>query len=68
MKKTRTFMLVLATFGLLIGTSSCVVHHHHDNGKHKGWYKKGHPGKGHGHHKHFNSSPTSATMTIEAGR
>jgi hypothetical protein len=57
------FVASLITFHL----SSClVVHGHHDNGKHKGWYKskggvsqgnKGakavpmHPGKGHGKHK-----------------
>jgi hypothetical protein len=39
MKAAQLLASMGICFGLLFSTTSCVVVHKHDNGKHKGWYK-----------------------------
>lgn len=39
MKIFKILIIALFCIGLLFGTSSCATFAHHDNGKHKGWYK-----------------------------
>ncbi|MGV3631680.1 MAG: hypothetical protein ACO1O6_10745 [Bacteroidota bacterium] len=51
----RNIIAIGLSLGLVLGSTSCAVHHHHhtrvikhDNGKHLGWYKgkKGNPNPG----------------------
>ena len=42
MRIARTITLLLLCFVLLFSVTSCATFVHHDNGKHKGWYKNTH--------------------------
>jgi len=39
MKTLKLFSILILCFGLLVGTSSCLVITKKDNGKHNGWFK-----------------------------
>lgn len=60
MKRFRTIAILILSFGLFWGTTSCVVQVKENKGNHKGWYKNSNnphhpastnPGKSHSKHK-----------------